>query len=57
MKDFQTILESMQPDDAIAADRISESSAAGSTLPINKEFESTLNSNRFKTRKAIADIL
>jgi hypothetical protein len=57
MKDFKTILKSIHPGDAIAADRISESSASGSTLPINKEFESTLKSNRFKTSKAIANIL
>lgn len=58
MTDFKSILDKkINPGDAIAADRISESSAAGSTLPINKEFEGMFESNLFKTRKSKKTIL
>jgi len=57
LKDFKAILEGVNAGDAIAADRIAESSAAGSTLPIKKEFDGMLNSNRLKEKKAKTEIL
>lgn len=52
MRDFRKILQSIEPGDAIAADRIAENSSASSSLPVNHEFEGAFNSNRFKVRKA-----
>lgn len=54
-KDFEKIAKSLNPGDAIAADRIAESSAAGSTLPINSELEGGWGKNQIRMKKANRD--
>lgn len=57
LSDFdKVILKKVNPGDVIAADRIAESSAAGSTLPVNHEFEGEWSSNRLKQLKQKKEI-
>jgi hypothetical protein len=58
LQDFEKkILTKIESGDAIAADIIAESSAAGSTLPVNQELEGFLYSNRLKELKLKKEIL
>ncbi len=54
-KDLDKILKSLNPGDAIAADKIAENSAASSTLPINRELEGGWNTNELKKKKGVRD--